>query len=625
MKGMMTIQEAASWWQITTTQVTRYCRQKRIPGAIKQGRIWMIPKDSVKPVDLRRASTGYDDKEMHNHVKLQSSPNKLPLPIGVSSYKRAVEEYYYVDKTLMIKDILDDKPVVSLFTRPRRFGKTLNMDMLRTFFERTEEDNQKYFLSMKIWQCGEAYRQEQGRYPVIFLTFKDVKSTSWQGSYDFLKDLLRSEYMRHQELATSQSISAADFYQKVIKNQAQESDYMLALNKLSQMLHEHYNVPPIIIIDEYDTPIQQGYLHGYYDEVVAFMRNLLSGGLKDNKHLQFAFLTGILRVAKESLFSGLNNLQVYSLLNDKYSNYFGFTLDEVKELTAYYEADNKLDEIIEWYDGYKFGKQDIFNPWSVLNYLHNGCDPNLFWLSTGSHDIMGEILEQADETICQKLQTLLAGESISTIINDNVIYPYLKDNPSAVFSFLLMAGYLKASRNQLLPLGSRIYDLQIPNKEITMAYKQEIIDKLLPEKSQNTYVELQTALVNQDVATVKALLRQLLLEVVSYFDTASEGFYQGLLLGLCVAMNGYTVTSNRESGDGRYDIQMMPSDKKMPGIIIELKADTKGSTDLVQLAEEAVRQIKDKNYAVNLQKQGINTIFSYGVAFCGKQVEVVVE
>ena len=625
MKSMMTIQEAASLWQITTTQVTRYCRQKRIPGAIKQGRIWMIPKDSVKPVDLRRASTGYDDKEMHNHVKLQSSANKLPLPIGVSSYKRAVEEYYYVDKTLMIKDILDDKPVVSLFTRPRRFGKTLNMDMLRTFFERTEEDNQKYFLSMKIWQCGEAYRQEQGRYPVIFLTFKDVKSTSWQGSYDFLKDLLRSEYMRHQELATSQSISAADFYQKVIKNQAQESDYMLALNKLSQMLHEHYNVPPIIIIDEYDTPIQQGYLHGYYDEVVAFMRNLLSGGLKDNKHLQFAFLTGILRVAKESLFSGLNNLQVYSLLNDKYSNYFGFTLDEVKELTAYYEADNKLDEIIEWYDGYKFGKQDIFNPWSVLNYLHNGCDPNLFWLSTGSHDIIGEILEQADETICQKLQALLAGESISTIINDNVIHPYLKDNPSAVFSFLLMAGYLKATRNQLLPLGSRIYDLQIPNKEIAMAYKQEIIDKLLLGKSQNTYLELQTALINQDVATVKALLRQLLLEVVSNFDTASEGFYQGLLLGLCVAMNGYTVTSNRESGDGRYDIQMVPSDKRMPGIIIELNADTKGSTNLVQLAEEAVRQIKDKNYAVNLQKQGINTIFSYGVAFCGKQVEVVVE
>ena len=472
MKSMMTIQEAASLWQIPTTQVTRYCRQKRIPGAIKQGRIWMIPKDAVKPVDLRRAPTGYDDKEMHNHLKVQSSANKLPLPIGVSSYKRAVEEYYYVDKTLMIKDILDDKPVVSLFTRPRRFGKTLNMDMLRTFFEHTEEDNQKYFLSMKIWQCGEAYRQEQGRYPVIFLTFKDVKSTSWQGSYDFLKDLLRSEYMRHQELATSQSISAADFYQKVVKNQAKESDYMLALNKLSKMLHEHYNVPPIIIIDEYDTPIQQGYLHGYYDEVVAFMRNLLSGGLKDNKHLQFAFLTGILRVAKESLFSGLNNLQVYSLLNDKYSNYFGFTLDEVKELTAYYEADNKLDEIVEWYDGYKFGKQDIFNPWSVLNYLHNGCEPNLFWLSTDSHDIIGEILERADETICQKLQALLAGESISTIINDNVIHPYPKDNPSAVFSFLLMAGYLKATRNQLLPLGSRIYDLQIPNKEIAMAYKQ---------------------------------------------------------------------------------------------------------------------------------------------------------
>ncbi|MGM9582973.1 MAG: AAA family ATPase, partial [Phascolarctobacterium sp.] len=577
----------------------------------------MIPKDTVKPADLRKAPVTYNNSNSQDPLNSRNTANKLPLPIGVSSYKRAVDEYYYVDKTLMIKDILDDKPVVSLFTRPRRFGKTLNMDMLRTFFERTEKDNQKYFQSMKIWQCGEAYRQEQGRYPVIFLTFKDVKSTSWHGSYDFLKDLLRSEYMRHQELANSPSISATDFYQKIINNEAQESDYMLALNKLSQMLHEHYNVPPIIIIDEYDTPIQQGYLNGYYDEVVAFMRNLLSGGLKDNKHLQFAFLTGILRVAKESLFSGLNNLQVYSLLNDKYSSYFGFTLDEVKDLAAYYEADDKLEEIIDWYDGYKFGKHDIFNPWSVLNYLHNGCEPNLFWLSTGSHDIIGEVLEQADEAICQKLQALLAGESISTIINDNVIYPNLKDNPSAVFSFLLMAGYLKASRNKLLPLESRIYDLTIPNKEIAMAYKQEIIDKLLPEKSQNTYVELQTALVNQDAATVKTLLRQLLLEVVSYFDTASESFYQGLLLGLCAAMNGYTVTSNRESGDGRYDIQMMPSDKKLPGIIIELKADTKGSADLVQLAKEALQQIKEKNYTVNLQKQGIDTIFSYGVAFCG--------
>ena len=620
MEKMMTVQEAAAQWQIKTSQVTKYCRQNRIPGAFKQGNLWLIPANAAKPHDLRK-ETGAIGANVINTPET----NLLPLPIGVSSYKRAVDEYYYVDKTLMIKDILDEKPVVSLFTRPRRFGKTLNMDMLRTFFEATSEDNQKYFSSMKIWQCGAAYRQEQGRYPVIFLTFKDVKSSTWQESYTFLKDILRSEFLRHQELLASQRLSEAEFYQKVLNNEANASDYQMALSKLSQMLHEHYQVPPIIIIDEYDTPIQQGYLHGYYDEVVTFMRNLFSGGLKDNKHLQFAFLTGILRVAKESLFSGLNNLQVYSLLNDKYSNYFGFTLAEVQEITAYYGMSNKLTEIISWYDGYRFGKQDIFNPWSVLNYLHNGCEPNLFWLSTGSHAIIGEILQQADANICQQLHALLAGKSISTIINDNVIYPYIKDNPSTVFSFLLMAGYLKAVRNTLLPLGSRIYDLAIPNKEITIAYKQEIIDKLLPEKSQGTYVDLQTAFVKHDGDAVKKLLRQLLLEVVSYFDTASESFYQGLLLGLCAAMDGYMVTSNREAGEGRYDIQLVPHDKLLPGIIIELKADTSSAADLNNLAEGALQQIKKKSYKSSLAQQGIATIFAYGVAFCGKQVEGAVE
>ena len=618
MEKTMTVQEAAALWQIAASQVTKYCRQNRIPGAFKRGKIWLIPESSAKPNDLR--------KDIPEQIIAATQAEKLlPLPIGVSSYKRAVDEYYYVDKTLMIKDILDEKPVVSLFTRPRRFGKTLNMDMLRTFFEATSEDNQKYFSSMKIWQCGEAYRKEQGRYPVIFLTFKDVKSASWQGSYIFLKDILRSEFVRHQELASSQSLSEPEFYQKIVANEAGESDYMLALSKLSQMLHEHYQVPPVIIIDEYDTPIQQGYLHGYYDEAVAFMRNLFSGGLKDNKHLQFAFLTGILRVAKESLFSGLNNLQVYSLLNDRYSSYFGFTMEEVQQLAADYGASNKLEEIISWYDGYHFGKQDIFNPWSVLNYLHNGCEPNPFWLSTGSHDIIGEILQKADANICRQLQDLLAGNTISTLINDNVIYPYLKDNPSAIFSFLLMAGYLKAVRNTLLPLGSRIYDLAIPNKEIAIAYKQEIIDKLFPERSQSTYVELQTAFVKHDAPAVKRLLRQLLLEVVSYFDTASESFYQGLLLGLCVAMDGYIVTSNREAGEGRYDIQLEPYDKLLPEIIIELKADTKGSNDLQQLANTALEQIKQKSYKSTLEQHGIATVFAYGVAFCGKQVEVVVE
>ena len=377
MNQYMTSKEASALWGISERRVGILCGQGRIDGAMKQGRIWLIPADAKKPTDLRFKTGDY---------KKRSSAERLPLPIGVSDYRLASTEYYYVDKTMMIKDFLDERPIVSLFTRPRRFGKTLNMDMLRTFFEKTEQNTSVYFHDKKIWKCGAKYQNYQGKYPVIFITFKDVKFNTWAETLESVKDIFSKEARRHPELRDSDKCDAYDkkAFDSLIAGEVTEVELSNALLNLSQMLHKHHGIAPIIIIDEYDTPIQQGYSCGFYDQVILFMRNLFSGGLKDNKHLSYGFLTGILRVVKESIFSGQNNLKINSILDEKYSEYFGFTKEEVKDMADYYDADDRYAEICEWYDGYRFGNSNIFNPWSVINYFSNNCKPNAFWQSTGS-------------------------------------------------------------------------------------------------------------------------------------------------------------------------------------------------------------------------------------------------
>lgn len=353
------------------------CKNGRIKGAQKEGRRWTIPEEAEKPAD-QRVKTG--------EYKKDNRLTDLPLPIGVSDYRLASTEYYYVDKTMLIKDFLDERPKVSLFTRPRRFGKSLNMDMIRTFFEKTEEDTSVYFRDKKIWKYGEKYRKEQGKYPVIFLTFKDIKFETWEETYQNMYRTIRNEFERHMVLEDSERLSKyeKDYFHKVLEGLADESDMVTSLAQLSQMLDEHYGIAPMIIIDEYDTPIQQGYMQGFYDRIILFMRNLFSGGLKDNRHLSYGFLTGILRVAKESIFSGLNNLKINSILDNRYSEYFGFTPEEVKDMTVCFGVQEKYGEICEWYDGYRFGRSEIFNPWSVVNYFSNECEPRAFWQSTGS-------------------------------------------------------------------------------------------------------------------------------------------------------------------------------------------------------------------------------------------------
>lgn len=407
-------------------------------------------------------------------IEAEKRELNLPLPVGISDYRLASSEYYYVDKTMMIKEFLDERPMVSLFTRPRRFGKTLNMDMFRTFFEKTDEDTSVYFKDKKIWQCGKKYRDYQGKYPVIFITFKDIKRDTWEETYDQIEDVLKQEFERHSELLDSERCSRyeKEYMKKVVEGKANSTELIVSLQRLSKMLDTHYSISPIIIIDEYDTPIQQGYIKGFYDKVVLFMRNLFSGGLKDNRHLSYGFLTGILRVAKESIFSGLNNLAVNSILDHRYSEYFGFTAEEVKEIARYYNAEEKYDEICAWYDGYRFGETDIFNPWSVINYFRNHCQAKAFWQSTGSNDIIGEVLKSASADVYEQLHALMQGETFWTYVDTEVIYPQIQNNPSSVYSFLLVAGYLKVIKAEMSFGGNYMCEVTLPNREIASVYNK---------------------------------------------------------------------------------------------------------------------------------------------------------
>lgn len=615
MSNMISVKEAAVRWGLTERCVRDYCKEGKIHGAIKRGRSWEIPVASQRPEDGRIKSGVYQKKDM---IK------KLLLPIGISDYKVATTKYYYVDKTLMLRDFLDEQPIVSLFMRPRRFGKTLNMDMFRVFFEKTDEDTSVYFKDKKIWACGEEYRQHQGKYPVIFISFKDIKKQSWEETYDAVKHIIVLEYKRHSELRDSLKIQDGDYYNNVISGCLQESLFDMSLFMLAKMLHEHHGVAPIIIIDEYDTPILQGHICGFYDKIILFMRNLFSGAFKDNRHLTFGFMTGILRVAKESIFSGLNNIKLNSILDNKYSQYFGFTAEEVMEMAYYYNAEDKFDEICEWYDGYKFGKTEIFNPWSVINYFSSECEPRAFWLSTGNNEIISEILEEATDEIYERLQLLLRGETVTSYIDTGVIYPQIRKKPSSIYSFLLVAGYLKIVSARVAFGDNFMCELAIPNKEISYVYSKEILEKLKNVIPQSTAISVQEAVYMGNVEQFQRFLEKLLIQTVSCYDAIGENFYHGLILGLCALLeNYYYISSNREAGEGRYDIQLMPKTENMPGIIIELKADKK-SSDLKELAKTALSQIENKKYDTELRSKGITNILKYGVAFRGKEVEIAI-
>lgn len=590
-------ESAAKKIGVSTRRIQQMCKQKEIVGAIKDGRNWLIPDNAIL------------------------SPKK-PLPIGVSDFKSATTNYYYVDKTLLIRDFLNAIPMVSLFTRPRRFGKTLNMDMLRVFFEKTPEDTSIYFKDKYIWQCGDYYTKHQGQYPVIFLSFKDVKCSSWQETFQKISKLISLEFMRHNELESSSVLSSyeKEQYHRFASENINEVDCQMGLQLLSLLLHKHYDKECVIIIDEYDTPIQQDHLCDFYNEIVDFMRNFFSGGLKDNPHLAFGFLTGILRVAKESIFSGMNNLKTNSILDNNYSSYFGFTNEEVRDMLAYYDYEDKYQEICEWYDGYRFGNSEIFNPWSVINYISDQCFPKAFWQSTGSNDTIGEIIGTATPEINENLYKLLCGNTVTTYVDTSVIYPEVQSNPYSIYSFLLVAGYLKVAEIYPQNDGNYMCDVAIPNKEILYVYEKEVLNRT---NQNNVSISIHQAIFSKDTSKLQSLLEDFMLKSISTMDGASEAFYHGMMLGLCAVLGSqFKVRSNRESGLGRFDIELLPMVKGIPGFIFEFKHTKDINVDLDSLANSALKQIEDMKYDTELNDFGVEDIVKIGIAFRQKSAVV---
>ena len=602
--------KVAAMLHMTTRRVVGLCHEGKFVGAVQDGRNWKIPEESVCAY---METVGIRD-------------SLLPCAVGNTSYVEISSECYYVDKTLLIRDLIDDHNMVTLFTRPRRFGKTLAINMLKTFFEKTDEDTSKYFIDKKIWQCGQKYQLMQGMYPVIMLTFKDVKFDNWQDSLEAIRLVLKDEYKRHPELVDSNALGSddKDYLTRMEKSTLTDVEYSRALLNLTRMLAIHHGKNVVILIDEYDTPIQQGYTRGFYQDVIAFMRNFLSGGLKDNPSLAFGVLTGIMRVSKENLFSGLNNLTVNTVLDDKYSNYFGFTGDEVQKMADYYGKSDGMLEIQKWYDGYHFGNSEIYNPWSVTSYFANDGQAKAFWANTSDNEIIREVLQELTTEVSDELTRIMQDEEIHAALNMEVVYPKMADGADTIFSFLLLAGYLTLTSAPEETEFGTFATLKIPNMEIRRVYNTEVLGWMRTQSKGGVIPDIEKAIYLGDGKRLERALRNYMISCISTFDGAAEGFYHGMVLGLIASLSTkYHIRSNRESGDGRFDLQMEPKEKMLPGIVMEFKSvPASEKKDLSVIAEEAIAQIDRNNYTQELEERGVKKIVKYGIAFSGKSVEV---
>ncbi len=615
----LTATNAAGILQMTSRRITGLCREGKLPGAVQAGRNWKIPEEAV--LKFAESSGKYRAADQNS-----AGEALLPCAVGNTSFVEIADKCYYVDKTLLIRDLVDDRNMVTLFTRPCRFGKTLALNMLKTFFEKTEEDTSRYFAGRKIWQCGEKYRAMQGMYPVIMLTFKDVKYGSFEESMEAIRLVLKDEYKRHRELKSSRMLGADDhsYLERMEKGTLSDVEYSRALLNLTRMLSDHHGCKTVILIDEYDTPIQQGYSKGFYQEIISFMRNFLSGGLKDNENLAFGVLTGIMRISKENLFSGLNNPTVNTVLDEKYSTYFGFTETEVREMASYYGREDCMEEIRRWYDGYRFGKAEIYNPWSVTNYFANGGTPRAFWANTSDNEIIREIMQHLTPEVADELTRVLQGEAIHASLNMEVIYPRLTDGADTVFSFLLLAGYLTpASDPDETEIGT-FAALRIPNMEIRRVYNTEILSWLKTKDAGSVIPVIERAIYLGDGNRLAKSLGNYMKSCISFFDGSAEGFYHGMMVGLVASLSSrYHIRSNRESGDGRFDLMLEPKEKGLPGIVMEFKAvSPSDEINLAEAADVALSQIDSRNYVQELKDRGFRNIIRYGIAFSGKKVGI---
>ncbi|WP_405758567.1 AAA family ATPase [Anaerovibrio slackiae] len=548
------------------------------------------------------------------------------MPVGVDNFREMVSrDYYFVDKTNFIRELLDNKNKVTLITRPRRFGKTLAMRMLQEFFD-INAAGRDTFKGLNISRAGEKYMQHRGKYPVIFFSLKDIATGNYQ---DALRDLcgkISDLYAEYGFLAESPALNEREKeYFLSVYNIADHEQYGRdkwgkSLKMLTVYLWKHYGVKTILLLDEYDAPIQHAWEDGYYEDMIRFMRQFYSEVLKGNDALEFAVLTGVLRVAKESIFSGLNNLKVCSVLSEDYSDVFGFTGQEVAKMAADLQMEDKLPEIRAWYDGYSFGGSEIYNPWSVIMYFDAKCKPAPYWVNTSGNGIIKYMLDRLDGRGREDLQSLMDGNAISKQVQEGIIYEEIGSNADDLYTMLLTTGYLKCTSSQDSLLGTYM-DLQIPNLEILRLFTREIAQNFTGYRGVSDITNMMDEMLKGNAVLFEEDLNRILRNSVSYHDAANgESFYHGMMLGFCVLLkDSHIVESNRESGYGRFDLALIPTDRRYYGVIMEFKR-AADEGQLEEKALEALAQIEELSYIAEFQQRQIEKVWKYGIAFCGKKV-----
>jgi len=547
--------------------------------------------------------------------EVEEMRDKKPLPIGIDDFKTIIEEdYYYADKTEMIEKLLNDGAGVTLFTRPRRFGKTLNMSMLNYFFNlKKKEENRKLFENLYISKSK--YMNQQGEYPVIYLSFKDIKALNWEKCYFMTKRLITYLYNEFEFLREKLNKKDLSDFDKVWLDE-KDADWENSLKNLLRYLYEYYNKKVVVLIDEYDTPIVSGYNNGYKKEVLDLYRSLYSTVLKSNTHLQFSVMTGILRIAKEGIFSGLNNLQVYNIFEEKFSEYYGLTEEEVLEGLKYYNLEYEINDVKEWYDGYQFGNTEVYNPWSIINFLKNGkLKP--YWQGTAGNETINELLDRGNKELFDDLEKLFRKETVYKKIRD---FTEFTADINEIWELFLYSGYLTTSGEQ----KNKEHPLRIPNREIMEFFEDRFIDRFTGnyQKFSDTIRYLRAG----NIEKFGEVLQNEVISSLSYFDTdKDEKYYKVFLIGIFVAlMNDYVRLSERESGHGRADLILEPKKKENPGYIFEFKV-AGSEEELESYAEEGFEQIEEKKYDIELINRGVTEINYIGLAFYKKKLKMKYE
>ena len=551
-----------------------------------------------------------------------------PLPIGIEDYKELIQkQYYYIDKTLLIKELMDSESKVTLITRPRRFGKTLNMSMLRYFFEINTEEYHTLFQNTKISKAEGNYLSHMGKYPVITLSLKSMKQASYEEAFHCLKEELSEEYKRHASILDSLAYkSEQDRFLRIINMDAAPEEYLTALRFLSNCLNQHYRQNVIILIDEYDVPLENAYFSGFYDKMIGLIRSLFESSLKTNSNLAFAVITGCLRISKESIFTGLNNLNILSITANACAEYFGFTPTEVDEMLTYYGIEAQQETLQKWYDGYMFGDTEVYNPWSVVNYVNTvfrnpDAMPLPYWSNTSSNSIVRRLIDRANSASKQEIELLIEGKTIEKPVHEDVTYEDIDSTQDHLWNFLFFTGYLKKV-SERMEEEIRYIRMAIPNSEVRYIYKTMVLRWFEEKVDQTELSVLYESILTQDLKTFEEQLSENLMETISFYDY-QESFYHGFLAGLLKNIKHYIVLSNRESGNGRPDILLKYPSVRGKAIILEIKV---ASTyqELEKKCQEALDQIEDQHYEQQLRTEGYQNILKYGVAFYRKECKVMV-